>query len=80
MMVHTHERGSPAEDIVHPYFLRQHGQQWHLLGSENKELKAVCIPIRTVESITVDVETEFVPNRVFDVDKYYRQLFKNTSR
>lgn len=80
LVVHTHERASPAEDTIHPYFQRQHRQQWHLLGSENKELKAVCIPIRKVVSITVDYDTEFIPNRVFDVEEYYRRLFKNTNQ
>ncbi len=69
----------PRSDTIHPYFLRQHRQQWHLLGSENKEKKSICIPIKMVVSIDVDIGTEYIPNTVFDVQDYYEKLFKKTS-
>ncbi len=69
----------PRSDSIHPYFLRQNKQQWHLLGSESKEQKAVNIPIKTVISIDVDVGTEYIPNKIFDVEDYYKKLFKKSS-
>jgi len=68
----------PKQDTIHPYFLRQKQQKWHLLGAENKALSAVCIPIKKVVSIDVDIGTEYVPNKVFDVDNFYNELYKKS--
>lgn len=59
---------------VHPYFMRQAQQKWHLLGRDGERQKPTCLPICNILSVERDCLTPFVPNQDFCVDSYYDLL------
>ena len=61
---------------VHPYFMRQHLQQWHLLGNDHTEGKAKCLPLNNIIAIELDHETVFIPSQNINIEEYYDALFK----
>lgn len=75
-----HERAGPEDYIVHPHFMRQQQQRWHLLGCCAERLHPLCLPVRSIQKIVLDEETEYVPNSTFDVDDYYERLYEKCSK
>lgn len=70
-------RAGPRIDTVHPHFMRQQRQQWHLLGQKAKDNNPICLPVRCIMEIEEDEQTEYVPNKKFDVEKYYQSLYNS---
>ena len=59
---------------VHPYYLRQKGLDWYLLGHDEAKDKPTEIPILAITNIHMAEGTEFVPNKDFDLKDYYKEL------
>lgn len=56
--------------IVHPYFLREHLQHWHLLGIDDSNRNAISIPVYDVLSVKHKANTAYIPYSTFDVSPF----------
>lgn len=62
------------QTTIHPYFMRQAKQKWHLLGRDDVKQKPTCLPICDILSVERDNQTPFLPNENFSADTYYDLL------
>jgi len=67
---------SPEKHTVHPHFMRQEQQRWHLLGQKAEDNNPFCLPVRYIMEVEEDDKTEYIPNTAFEVEKYYNSLYK----
>jgi hypothetical protein len=67
---------SPERHTVHPHFMRQEQQRWHLLGQKAEDNNPFCLPVRYIMEVEEDDKTEYIPNTAFEVEKYYNSLYK----
>lgn len=79
LVVHARNKGKPASTI-HPYFLRQHRQKWHLLGYDDQQDVVTCICVNDILSIEKDYDAAFIPRSADDVNDYYDALFENNGK
>ncbi len=62
---------------VHPYFMRQHSQQWHLLGNDHARGKVRCLALQRMLRVEKVYDTEFVPGNELEIKKtFFRYLVK----
>ena len=64
--------------IVHPYFLRQERMQWHMMGCDEATRKPLCISTCDIVSVEDADGLKFVPNTLFDINRYYLKLKDST--
>lgn len=61
--------------IVHPYFLLQKGGDWFLLCHDATNDCAAEISLSFITEIDFADGTEFIPNKDFPLQNYYKKLF-----
>lgn len=66
-----------AKAVIHPYFLRQRNQQWHLLGRDEASHKIVTIPTYCINNVDAEEEIVFQQITDFNVEEYYASLKTN---
>ena len=74
------EDNNTALATVHPYFMRQHLQQWHLLGNDHDECRVKCLSLANIVSIERDFETAFIPGQKTDMQEYYAVIHEQMRR
>lgn len=67
------EADSPCEILVHPYFLRQKGENWNLLCHDATNNVAAEIPISSITRLASADDVEFIPNKDFSFKKYFKK-------
>lgn len=57
--------------LIHPYYLRQRGYKWYLLGHDATNGKSVDVYIGEFSHVTAANEVEYIPNSEFQLNDYY---------
>ena len=65
-----------TELLVHPYYLSQKSSEWFLLCHDSTNDKAAEIPLKTIVRMSTASEIEFIPNKDFPLNDYYKKKFK----
>ena len=73
-VTYQQNKDGPFQHVIHPYFMRQKQQQWHLLGYNETVANTVCLPIRCILFIEEDKKAVFIPNTTINIHEYYTSL------
>jgi len=72
---HTKSGKIRRDNIIHPYFLLNRENDWYLLCHNESINKPAEIHLSAIKHIEFAEDTEFIPNKYFPLQDYYKKVF-----
>lgn len=67
------ENNCVAQQVVHPYFLKEYHNEWYLYGIDDNTTELTMVPVRNIIALSPQI-INFIENEKYTIDSYFKYL------